>query len=135
LLISSRQSSGPLLNSVIVCWKETAEAARAIGAAMALLAKAERVVLAGAEEDDPWLADGLADLSRQMAWHGVNVRVEFIPSGGGTSSEMLIATARAHGANLLVMGGYGHSHMREIIFGGFTQSVLQSADITALLMH
>ena len=45
---------------------------------------------------------------------------------------MLMATARAHGANLLVMGGYGHSHMREVIFGGFTQSVLRSADITAL---
>jgi nucleotide-binding universal stress UspA family protein len=135
LLIPSRQPLGPVLGTVMVCWKETAEAARAVGAAMPLLAKAERVVLAGVEEDDALLADRLADLSRQLAWHGVNARPEFIPSGGGPSGELLMATARAHGANLLVMGGYGHSHMREVIFGGFTQSVLQSPDITALLMH
>jgi nucleotide-binding universal stress UspA family protein len=48
---------------------------------------------------------------------------------------MLLATARSYGAGLLVMGGYGHSHTREIIFGGFTQSVLESADITAFVMH
>jgi nucleotide-binding universal stress UspA family protein len=135
LLIASRLPSDSLLRTVMVCWKETANAARAVGAAMPLLTRAERVVLAGVEEEDASLADGLADLSRQLAWHGVSASVEFVPSGGGPSGEMLMATARAHGANLLVMGGYGHSHMREVIFGGFTQSVLQSADITALLMH
>jgi nucleotide-binding universal stress UspA family protein len=43
--------------------------------------------------------------------------------------------SRPHNATLLVMADYGHSYMREIIFGGFTRSVLQSADITALLIH
>jgi nucleotide-binding universal stress UspA family protein len=135
LLIPSRQPLGPVLGTVMVCWKETAEAARAVGAAMPLLAKAERVVLAGVEEDDALLADGLADLSRQLAWHGVNASGEFIPSGAGRASEMLLAMARSHNASLLVMGGYGHGHIREIIFGGFTQSVLESVDITAFVMH
>ena len=48
----------------------------------------------------------------------------------GNSTLLLMATAPAHGTNPLVMGDYGHSHMREIIFGGFTQSVVKSADIT-----
>jgi nucleotide-binding universal stress UspA family protein len=43
--------------------------------------------------------------------------------------------ARSHQAGLLIMGGYGHSHMREIVFGGFTQSVLESAEMTILLIH
>ena len=52
LLIPSRSPSHPLLGTVMVCWKETAEAARAVGAAMPLLAKAEHVFLAGVEEED-----------------------------------------------------------------------------------
>jgi nucleotide-binding universal stress UspA family protein len=115
----------------MVSWKETAEAARAIAAAMPLLTNAERVVLAGVKEHDTSLADGLADLSRQLSWHGVSARVEFM-SVAVPAGTMLMATARSHHADLLVMGGYGHSPMREIIFGGFTQSVLESADIAVL---
>ena len=135
LLIAPRLPSNALLGTIMVCWKETANAARALGAAMPLLAKAERVVLAGVEEKDAGLADGLADLSRQLEWHGVSARLEFVPSGGGPPGEALMAMARSHEASLLVMGGYGHSHTRETIFGGFTQSVLEAADITAFLMH
>jgi nucleotide-binding universal stress UspA family protein len=134
LLIAPLQPSDPLLGTVMVCWKETTEAARAVGAAMPLLAKAERVILAGVEEDDPSLAGGLADLSRQLAWHGVRAKIEFMPAAGA-AGEMLMATARSHDANLLVMGGYGHGRAREIVFGGFTQSVLESAEMTVFLMH
>ena len=119
----------------MVCWKETAEAARAVAAAMPLLVKAERVVLASVEEHDPSLADGLADLSRQLVWHGVNAEVEFMSSAAGPAGEVLKATARSHQVDLLVMGSYGHSRMREIVFGGFTQSVLESAEMPVFLMH
>src|SRR5690242_5106633 len=80
LLIASPQRSDPLLGTVMVCWNETAEAARAVAAATPLLVKAERVVLAGVEEHDPSLADGLTDLSRQLAWHGITAEVEFMSS-------------------------------------------------------
>lgn len=135
LLIASPQLSTTPLGTVMVCWKETAEAARAVAAAMPLLVKAERVVLAGVAEHDPSLADGLADLSRQLVWHGVSAEVEFMSSAAGPAGEVLTATARTHQADLLVMGGYGHSRMREIVFGGFTQSVLESVEIPVLLMH
>ena len=135
LLIAPQRLSHPLLGTVVVCWKETAEAAHAVGAAMPLLVKAERVILAGAEEDDPSLTDGLADLSRQLAWHGVSVDVEFMSSTAGPASKVLMEAARSHQAGLLIMGGYGHSHTREIVFGGFTQSVLESAEMTVFLIH
>jgi nucleotide-binding universal stress UspA family protein len=135
LLIASPRLSDRLFGTVVVCWKETAEAARAVGAAMPLLAKAERVILAGVEENDPFLADGLADLARQPAWHGISAEIEFMPSAAGAAGEMLMATARSHNANLPVMGGFGHSRAREFVFGGFTQSVLELAQMTVIMMH
>ena len=72
---------------------------------------------------DPLLADGLTDLSRQLVWHDVGAEVEFMSSAARPAGEVLTATARSHPADLLVMGGYGHSRMREIVFGGFTESV------------
>ena len=126
---------GPLLGTVLVCWKETAEAARAVAAAMPLLAKAEHVILASVQEDDPSLADGLADLARHLAWHGISAGIELIPAAAGAAGEMLMARARAHGANLLVMGGYGHGRAREIVFGGFTRAVLESAEMPVFMMH
>jgi nucleotide-binding universal stress UspA family protein len=135
LLIAAPQPSRELLGTVMVCWKETAEAARAVAAAMPLLTSSARVILAGVEERDPSLHAGLTEVSLQLAWHGVSAVVEFKSSTAGSASEMLMATARSHHADLLVMGGYGHSRMRETIFGGFTRSVLESADIAVFLMH
>ena len=135
LLIASPQVSDPLLGTVMICWKETAEAARAVGAAMPLLVKAEHVVLAGVEENDPSLADGLTDLARQLAWHGIKAKIEFVSQAVGSAGQTLMATVRSYDANLVVMGGYGHSRAREIVFGGFTRSVLESAEIPVLMMH
>jgi hypothetical protein len=87
LLIPSRSPSHPLLSTVLVCWKETAEASRAVGAAMPLLTKAERVVVAGVEEDDPSLANGLTDLSSQLAWHGINASIEFFRRQSATRAK------------------------------------------------
>jgi hypothetical protein len=53
----------------------------------------------------------------------------------GPASKALMEAAVSHQAGLLIMGGYGHSHMREIVFGGFTQSVLESAETTVFLMR
>jgi nucleotide-binding universal stress UspA family protein len=134
-LIAPPQPPRLLVDTVMVCWKETPEAARSLAAAMPLLVNARRVVLAGAEERDPSLAAGLADLSCQLAWHGINAEVDFLSSVAGPVQKVLLAAAQSHNADLLVMGAYGHSRTRQIIFGGFTQSVLESAEIAVLLMH
>ena len=135
LLIAPAQLSDSFFGTVMVCWKETAEAARAVAAAMPLLAKADRVILASVEEDDPSLAHGLADLARHLAWHGISDEIELIPAAAGAAGEMLMARARSHRANLLVMGGYGHGRGREFVFGGFTRSVLESAEMPVFMMQ
>jgi nucleotide-binding universal stress UspA family protein len=135
LLIAPPQPPRLLFDTVMVCWKETPEAARSLAAAMPLLVNARRVVLAGVEERDPSLAAGLADLSCQLAWHGINAEVDFLSSVAGPVQKVLLAAAQSHNADLLVMGAYGHSRTRQIIFGGFTQSVLEAAEIAVLLMH
>lgn len=135
LLIAPAAASHSLLGTVMVCWKETAEAARAVTAAIPLLAKAERVVIAGVAEEDQSLSDGMADLARQLAWQGIVATVELIPLAAGGALETLMATARPVRADLLIMGGYGHSRTREFTLGGVAQSVLEAADITVFMMH
>jgi nucleotide-binding universal stress UspA family protein len=66
---------------------------------------------------------------------GVSVSIEFMSSIAGSASKLLMEAAGPHQAGLSIMGGYGHSHMREIVFGAFTQSVLDSAEMTILLIH
>lgn len=134
LLIASAKPPASL-ETIMVCWKETAEAARAIAASMPFLADAKRVIIAAVEEGDPSLSNSVADLSRQLAWHGITARIELISSGGRPASEVLLASARSQRADLLVMGAYGHSRVRQVVFGGFTQSVIESADTAVLMMH
>jgi nucleotide-binding universal stress UspA family protein len=134
LLIASAKPP-PSLDTIMVCWKETAEAARAVAASMPFLANAKRVIIAAVGEGDPSLSDSLADLSRQLAWHGITARIELISSHGRPASEVLLASARSQRADLLVMGAYGHSRVRQVVFGGFTQSVIESADAAVLMMH
>jgi nucleotide-binding universal stress UspA family protein len=135
LLVAPAKPAGRSVSTVMVCWKETAEAARALGAALPLLAKAERVVLLGVKERDPSLAGSLDDLSTQLAWHGINADVDFRSSVTGPVREVLLSAIRSYDADLVVMGAYGHSRTRQTIFGGFTRSVLESSEIAALLMH
>jgi len=66
------------------------------------------------------LADGLADISCQLACHGITADLEFVPSAASKVGEMLMAMARSQRGSLLVMAGYGHSHLRVGVFGGFT---------------
>jgi hypothetical protein len=70
--------------------------ALAAAAAMPVLAKAERVILASVEEEDPSLADGLADLASHLAWHGISAEIKLIPAAARAAGEMLMAKARSH---------------------------------------
>jgi nucleotide-binding universal stress UspA family protein len=119
----------------MVCWRETPDAARALGVAMPLLTKAERVVFAGVQEKANHLEDALDDVAAQFRWSGVPAEVCVIPSNGRPIAEALAATAEACAADLMVMGAYGHSHMREVIFGGCTQAMIRHAQRPVLLLH
>jgi nucleotide-binding universal stress UspA family protein len=64
--------------------------------------------------------------------HGVAVQSKAIHEPDGDAGEILLAQAAAHGANLLVMGTYGHARLRELVFGGATRHVLRTATLPVL---
>lgn len=135
LLIAPAKAPRTLTGTVMVCWKETPEAARAVTAALPLLAKAKRVVFAAVVENGEPSLETLRDIARQMAWHGIRAKAHLVANTGRPAAEQLALTAAEHGADLMIMGGYGRSRARELIFGGCTQSVLGHADIPVFLLH
>jgi len=118
---------------VAIAWKPTAQAARAVAAAMPLLTRAKEIVVLTVEEPEAGHHD--ADrLVRNLAWHGIAATTASLkPEHAGTGATLL-AGARDR-ADLLVMGGYGHSRLREWVFGGVTQLVLADAPLPVLIAH
>jgi nucleotide-binding universal stress UspA family protein len=120
----------------MVGWKETPEAARALSAAMPLLKKAQRVILAVVEDGESApIARAAEDLARQLAWHEIPVETQAIAADGRSVAELLHAAALAARADLLVVGAYGHSRIRELIFGGVTESLMDGASLPIFLAH
>jgi nucleotide-binding universal stress UspA family protein len=119
----------------MVCWRETAEAVRALNAAMPFLANAKRVLITTVAEKDEDVAESMSALVCHLSLHRVPAEVQVIKATGGAVSELLASPAQACGADLVVLGAYGHSRMREALFGGCTQSFIHNAERPVLLMH
>jgi nucleotide-binding universal stress UspA family protein len=123
---------------VLVGWNASREASRAVHDALPLLAKAESttVFLAnpkrglGAHGDEPG-----ADIARHLARHGLKVDVAKAAADDVSDSTLLLNHASDMGADLLVMGAYGHSRLREFILGGVTRSLLREMTVPVLLSH
>ena len=121
---------------MLAAWDGSAPAARALGDALPLLRRAERVSLAVV---DPERLGGRvgeqagADIAAHLARHGVKVEVQALPSGRLATADVLLDFAADTGADLLVMGGYGHSRLRELAFGGTTRDVLGRMTVPVLL--
>jgi nucleotide-binding universal stress UspA family protein len=135
ILVAPTRSPKTLTGTVMVCWKETPESARALRAAMPLLTKANRVVIANVPEPADESVDSANDVARHLAWHGIDAEVRRVARNGRPAGELLSAAARDCGADLLVMGAYGHSRMRQLLFGGCTQYFLSDAAHAVLFTH
>jgi nucleotide-binding universal stress UspA family protein len=102
---------------------------------MPFLSVAKQIVIMTVAEDETTIADeGAARLMANLRWDGFSASARRLEPGAQGAAEILLAAAREQGA-LLVMGGYGHSRVREWIFGGFTQRVLREAEIPVLMAH
>jgi len=123
------------IKTVVVGWKETPEASRAVSAALPLLAEAERVVLLSIAEEGAASAEALEDLARQLAWHGISAQVHVTGERTGPARNQLQRVASQLQADLLVVGGFGHGQFRERMFGGVTQSLIDQAMLPVLMMH
>jgi nucleotide-binding universal stress UspA family protein len=137
VLLAREEAPKTLGKTVAIAWKNTPEAARAVTAAMPLLTLAEEVVVLSANEDDESI-DGHVSSGRRLAatlqWNGCNANGLHV-TPGGRAAPAILEQALDLGCDLLVMGGYGHSRLRETVFGGFTKDVLEASPLPVFLFH
>lgn len=135
LLLPHGKSLAPEGGKVVIAWNGSAEAARAVAAAMPLLHEAEQVLIFTADEGrvDRAMAD---ELAAYLQWHGINATIlDPGKNDGGSVEEALQSAAHKAGAGLLVMGAYTHNRWRESIFGGVTRHMFSHADMPVLMAH
>jgi nucleotide-binding universal stress UspA family protein len=133
LVVPYIQKATLRLDRVLVCWNGSRNAARAAGDAMPFLHRAKTVEVlivtgeGGTGDEIPG-----ADIGEHLARHGLEVEVERVASKGEVT-DMILSHAADAGADLLVMGGYGHSRLREFILGGVTRGILRTMTVPVLM--
>ena len=124
--------------SVVVGWKQTREAARALADALPILRRAEKVTVLTVNSDHgPTTEPGIAaaEIALHLARHGVRVEARTAIADDIATGDVLLNEVADCGADLLVIGGYGHSRLREAMFGGVTRHILQSMTVPVLMAH
>jgi nucleotide-binding universal stress UspA family protein len=124
------------LDFVMVCWDGGRAAARAIRDAIPFLRRAGRIeVVIVSNERGKQDQIERADIGAHLARHGLNVAVKRMPVDDVEVASMLLSHVADEGVDFIVMGGYGHSRLREFVLGGVTRSVLRSMTVPVLMSH
>ena len=120
---------------VLVAWKDTREARRAVADALPLLQLAKQVLVVSVNEDD-YAAEreSLSDLLTWLQWHGISARSDVLPLKGSVVETLEVA-ALSIGADMVVAGGYGHARLQEWLFGGATYDLLRLPKLHRLLSN
>jgi nucleotide-binding universal stress UspA family protein len=134
VLIPPATPLAALPETVVIAWKAAPEAARAVTAAMSFLVLAKQVLILTVAEERGLSDEDGARLMTSLRWHGLNASARHLQPDRLGAADTLLGAASEERA-LVVMGAYGHSRMREWIFGGFTRHVLRSAEVPVLMMH
>jgi nucleotide-binding universal stress UspA family protein len=138
LVVPSAGAPASVASRVLIAWNGGREAARAVADALPLLARAERVCAVGVDESRETSVDErLADtrLRQWLARHDIAIEVEREAVRGVGVGEWLLSRAADLGSDLLVMGGYAHARMRELVLGGVTRTMLGAMTIPVLMAH
>ena len=132
------QREGLQLNRVICCWDGSRAATRAINDALPLLVRAGTIDLlivlnekTGSEEQE---IHGI-ELEKHLARHDVKVEIETTRAADIDVTDAILSYAADRSGTLIVMGGYGHSRLREIILGGVTRDMLKSMTVPIFMSH
>jgi nucleotide-binding universal stress UspA family protein len=134
VLVSPPQPAASFGGSVAVAWNGSAEASRAVAAAMPFLNAAERIAILAVGEGGE--ADASAgSLKQYLAWHGLEAEAAAVRPGPEGIGPAILAEAKRRGCDLLVMGAYTHNRFRQMIFGGVTRHILSEADLPVLVAH
>jgi nucleotide-binding universal stress UspA family protein len=125
------QASG----TIVVGWQETPAAARALTAALPLMKCAQRVVLVNVGEPHCATAHDLDRVASQLSWHGISAEVRHLMGTAKSASQVLLQSASELNPEVLVVGGYSHRPLQEMIFGGVTRALLAQAETPIFVMH
>lgn len=134
VLVTAGNAEHLVGRTLLVAWKDSREARRALSDSLPLLAKAKEVVVATMEVASGMdVRDSLADVAVFLEQHGIMARTEVI--AGTADGGALVTFARSVHADLIVSGAYGHSRLREWAFGGITRSLIGENSISRLFSN
>lgn len=132
----SRPGWAPSIDTVAVAWDFSRAAARAVADALPILEKAKQVrVVTVTNEKIIKTSRSGAELARHLARHGVEITLDVVEAEGRSIGDALEAYIESHDVDLLVMGAYGHSRIREFILGGATLSMISRPPVPVFLSH
>lgn len=136
LLLNATPMASP--KRVFIAWDTELPASRAVHAALPLLMAADEVIVGSFDPNAVELEDGEnpgSDLAKWLSHHGCNVTINQYPSGGEIISAAITRRSAEVGADLVVMGAYGKSRLRELVFGGTTRDMIEQTKTPVFMAH
>jgi nucleotide-binding universal stress UspA family protein len=138
IVVPYTQKDGLKLDRVVCCWDGSRAAARAFNDALPLLVKATKVELlivlnektTGAQREIRGV-----EMAKHLARHDVNVQIETVPAADIDVTNAILSYVADNSGSLIVMGGYGHAKLREVILGGVTRDMLKSMTVPVFMSH
>lgn len=138
LVVPPKWTGDGIGRRAVLAWDASREAARAARASLDLMAPQGQVVVATVDARIGLDAHGETpghDVAAHLARHGLQAEVRNLDGMGRSIADSLLDTARAFGADLLVMGGYRHARIQQTLFGGVTRALLRHSEVPMLLAH
>lgn len=125
-------------HNAMVAWDAGREAARAVNDALPLLERARQVEVVAVNPDKGLRHHGDepgADIALHLSRHGIEVEVKVVEARDLGTADTILSRISDRGGDLLVMGGYGHGRMREMVLGGVTRNILSHMTVPVLMSH
>ena len=134
VLFSPKQKLFSLGDKISMFWNDTVESTRAATVAMPFMQRAASVEIVTIDQEH-LDQNKIEDFAEYLGWHGVDATFRLVPLKHRTTGEALIDAAWEYEADLIVMGAYGHSRLREMMLGGVTRHILKVAGRPVMMMH
>jgi nucleotide-binding universal stress UspA family protein len=137
LLVPNRKPTRATFDRILVAWNGTRESARALAEALPYLHKAQQTTVVVVDDEPPTEAQAMLgkDAVNHLKHHGIKAALHYARLRNHDVGATLIAEVRRLKADLIVMGGYGHSRLREWLLGGATYELLHKAPVPLLIAH
>ncbi|MDG4880422.1 universal stress protein [Mesorhizobium sp. WSM4884] len=133
VLVAADGATALSTGKVVIAWKDTPEARRAVADAVPLMTMANEVTIVAVDHNpDDWIREGVKDTASFLAGHGIRARTEIIKTDDDEANRLIDFLASVS-AELVVSGAYGHSRVREWVFGGVTRSLLDEVWLNRLM--